>query len=132
MTCHGNLACQKKRCINILRTKMTWSTKPFYSISKTRSLIVKRLEDQKSDPITFMLNITDSVSSKRRQINPGVLFDLKKYFKPAWDKLNDFKTNYIFQNVLNNLETGKSKGYYHKDINEKLIARLYVHLIDFF
>ena len=56
----------------------------------------KTLEERKNDPITFMLNITDSVSSKRRQINPGVLFDLKKYFKPAWDKLHDFKTNYIF------------------------------------
>ena len=91
----------------------------------------KMLEDKKNDPITFMLNITDSVSSKKRQINPGVLFDLKKYFKPAWDRLNEFKTNFIFENVLHNLETGKSKGYYHKDINEKLIARVYVHLVDF-
>ncbi len=83
------------------------------------------------DPITYMLKVTDTLSDRRRQINPGVLFDLKKYFKPAWDQINEFTTMYVFENVLQNIELGKSKGYYYKDINEKLIARLYVHLIDF-
>jgi len=91
----------------------------------------KNLDAHKFDPITYMLNISDSVSSQLRQINPGTLYDLKKYFKSSWDNFIEFKTTFIYQNVLNNLETGKAKGYYHKDIDIKLIASLYVHLIDF-
>lgn len=89
------------------------------------------LETGKHDPITFMLKITDSVSASHRQINPGAIYDLKKYFKPSWDKLSKFKTDFIYKRVLENLIHGKSKGYYHKDINEKLIAAFYVHIIDF-
>ena len=89
------------------------------------------IETQKLDPITYMLNISDSVSVQLRQINPGVLFDLRKYFKTSWDSFIEFKTSFIYKNVLHNLETGQSKGYYHKDIDIKLIASLYVHLIDF-
>jgi AcrR family transcriptional regulator len=91
----------------------------------------KSLDEQKDDPITFMLNITDSVSDRQKQINPGALFDLKKYFKPAWDKVAEFRTRFIYERVLSNLEHGMSKGYYHKDINAKLIAHIYVHLVDF-
>ncbi|MEI6594827.1 MAG: TetR/AcrR family transcriptional regulator [Bacteroidota bacterium] len=91
----------------------------------------QNIETLKLDPISYMLNISDSVSTQLRQINPGVLYDLKKYFKSSWDKFVEFKTNFVYQNVLNNLETGQSKGYYQKDIDVKLIASLYVHLIDF-
>ncbi len=91
----------------------------------------QNIETLKLDPISYMLNISDSVSTQLRQINPGVLYDLKKYFKSSWDNFVEFKTNFVYQNVLNNLETGQSKGYYQKDIDVKLIASLYVHLIDF-
>ena len=91
----------------------------------------KGLDTQKFDPITYMLNITDSVSNQLRQLTPGVIYDLKKYFKPTWDSFVEFKTSFVYENVLKNLETGQSKGFYHKDIDVKLIANLYVHLIDF-
>jgi TetR/AcrR family transcriptional regulator, cholesterol catabolism regulator len=91
----------------------------------------KSLDIQNFDPITYMLNITDSVSNQLRQITPGVIYDLKKYFKPTWDSFVEFKTSFVYQNVLKNLETGQSKGFYHKDVDVKLIANLYVHLIDF-
>jgi len=89
------------------------------------------LDSKKLDPITYMLNISDSVSTQMRQLSPGVIYDLKKYFKPVWDTFLEFKTSFIYQNVLKNLEFGQSKGFYHKDIDLKLIAALYVHLIDF-
>jgi len=91
----------------------------------------EEIKKQGSDPVSFILNITDSISERDKQINPSVLFDLKKSFKPAWDKLYGFRTNYVYNKILSNLEQGKKKGFYNKDINEKLIARLYIHLIDF-
>lgn len=89
------------------------------------------LGTQQFDPVTYMLMITDSVSTQGRQINPGVLFDLKKYFKPAWDKLFQFRTDFVYQQVMKNLEEGMEKGLYHRDFNVKMVARLYLHLVDF-
>lgn len=83
------------------------------------------------DPIEFMLTITDSFSDLKKQINQSILFDLKKYFKPTWDKLNKFRVEFIYNEVLNNLQLGKQKGYYHKDLDEQLTARFYIHLVDY-
>jgi hypothetical protein len=60
-----------------------------------------------------------------------VLFDLKKYFKEAWDKLVQFRTHFIYEHISANLEAGIAKGLYYKDINVKIVARVYLHLVDF-
>lgn len=86
---------------------------------------------QQENPVAFMLAITDSFGDLKKQINPSVLFDLKKYFKESWDTLNQFRVDFIFNQVLKNLKEGREKGYYHTDFDENLIARFYIHLVDF-
>jgi AcrR family transcriptional regulator len=83
------------------------------------------------NPIEFMLTLTDSFGELKKQINQSILFDLKKYFKPSWDKLNKFRVEFIYNEVLNNLKAGKEQGLYHDEINEELTAVFYIHLIDF-
>jgi TetR/AcrR family transcriptional regulator, cholesterol catabolism regulator len=83
------------------------------------------------NPLEYMLLITDSFSDIKKQINQTILFDLKKYFKETWDKLNQFRIEFIFNQVLDNLKQGKEQGYYHEDLNEVLTARFYIHLVDY-
>ena len=86
---------------------------------------------QQDNPIDFMLAITQNFGDVKKQINQGVLFDLKKYFKESWDVLNEFRVNFIFEQILENLRKGKLQGYYHQNLDELLIARFYIHLVDF-
>lgn len=83
------------------------------------------------NPIEYMLTLTDSFGELKKQINQTILFDLKKYFKPSWDKLNNFRVEFIYNEVLNNLKTGKQEGLYHAEINEEITAIFYIHLVDF-
>ena len=83
------------------------------------------------NPIDFLLMITDSFSDVKKQINQSILFDLKKYFKGTWDKLNQFRIDFIYHQMLQNISIGKEQGLYIKDINDKLVARFYIHLVDF-
>lgn len=83
------------------------------------------------NPIEYMLTLTDSFGELKKQINQTILFDLKKYFKPSWDKLNNFRVEFIYNEVLNNLRMGKKEGLYHDNLNEELTAIFYIHLIDF-
>lgn len=88
------------------------------------------LYEEVGNPVEFMLAITDSFSDTKKQLNQSILFDLKKYFKPTWEKLNQFRIEFIYNQVLNNLKTGKKEGYYHSNLDEALVARFYIHLID--
>lgn len=91
----------------------------------------KQMTGEINNPVDFMLQITESFSEIKKQLNPGVLYDLKKYFKDTWDLLNSFRLNFIYNQVLTNLKAGKAQGYYHEDLNESLTARFYIQLVDF-
>ncbi len=78
-----------------------------------------------------MVIITDSFSDIKKQINQSILFDLKKYFKSTWDKLNHFRIEFIFNQVLENIGKGKAQGYYHENLDDNITARFYIHLVDF-
>ncbi|MDP1725845.1 MAG: TetR/AcrR family transcriptional regulator [Bacteroidota bacterium] len=91
----------------------------------------RNLRNQISNPIDYMLMITDTFGDLKKQINQSILYDLKKYFKSTWEKLNQFRIDFIYSQVLDNLKKGKEMGLYHENLNENLVARFYIHLIDF-
>ncbi|MDZ4668180.1 MAG: TetR/AcrR family transcriptional regulator [bacterium] len=93
--------------------------------------VCNQLSNEVENPLERMLLITDSFSDIKKQINPSVLFDLKKYFKSTWDRLNQFRIEFIYNQILINILEGKKAGYYHQDLDESLIARFYIHLVDF-
>jgi AcrR family transcriptional regulator len=90
-----------------------------------------RLEIEQKDPIAYLLAISDNFSSEDKHINTAILYDLKKYFKEAWDKVEAYSTDFIYDQVLKNLIDGKEKGLYRKEISERIIALHYVHMIQF-
>lgn len=87
--------------------------------------------DPKTDPVSCMLHITDFVGKNIRQINPSSMFDLKKYFKSAWDKLDNYRSEYIAKRIAENINDGKKKGLYRKDLDTEVIVMIYVYLVDF-
>jgi len=91
----------------------------------------RNIAKENDDAISTMINITEFVSGTFKQINYKILFDLKKYFRNAWDKMNNHRVSYISENVYQNINLGISQGLYRSDLDARLISRLYVHLIDF-
>ncbi len=90
-----------------------------------------KLLDGHFDPIEFLFEISKSITTNHRKVNVAVLFDLKKYFKPAWDKLENFKSDFINSQMLHNINKGKELGLYREDVNTELAAKLYVHSVEF-
>jgi AcrR family transcriptional regulator len=56
------------------------------------------------------------------EINPSLLFDLQKYHRKAWDLYLDYKTQFIKDSVVNNLERGIKEGFYRTEIDVEVIA----------
>ncbi|MFN4993851.1 MAG: TetR/AcrR family transcriptional regulator [Bacteroidota bacterium] len=89
------------------------------------------LMEHSEDPISAMLSISDFIGNAIRILNPSAMFDLKKYFKPAWDKLQANRKNHIYNLVIKNLENGRKKGLYRKEIDPEITCRIFVYLIGF-
>ena len=90
-----------------------------------------RILEENFDPIEFLFEMSRSITDNHRKVNVAVLFDLKKYFKSAWDKMEKFKSEFIKEQMLANIINGKQLGLYKEDVNTELAAKLYVHSVDF-
>jgi AcrR family transcriptional regulator len=90
-----------------------------------------KLVDNEKDPISYLLAISNNFGNEAKHINAAVLFDLRKYFKEAYDKIEAYSKEFIYGQILQNLQQGKEKGLYRKEINESVIALYYVNMVQF-
>ncbi len=65
-----------------------------------------------------------------KEFNPSLEFDLKKYYPQIYSRVKERKRQGIIENTLANLKRGKKEGYFRADLNEDLIARLYLLRIE--
>jgi TetR/AcrR family transcriptional regulator, cholesterol catabolism regulator len=70
--------------------------------------------------------------------NPATEHDLKKYYPHHYNKTVKTRRERIFSYILLNLKKGKEEGLYRKELDEEIIAKLYlsrvesIHLNDLF
>jgi TetR/AcrR family transcriptional regulator, cholesterol catabolism regulator len=70
--------------------------------------------------------------------NPATEHDLKKYYPHHYNKTVKTRRERIFSYILLNLKKGKEEGLYREELNEEVIAKLYlsrvenIHLNDLF
>jgi AcrR family transcriptional regulator len=57
-------------------------------------------------------------------INPSILFDIKKYYKEAWELYLDHEKNVMYNSLMNTLEEGIRQGLFRSDINIQILATL--------
>ncbi len=60
-------------------------------------------------------------------VNPALLFDLRKYHSPIFQKLEEHKTKFLFQIFKANLEKGIEEGYYRREIKVDILVPLRIH-----
>lgn len=89
------------------------------------------MEDQSLNAVSVVLKITEEMSSIIKQINPSSMFDLKKYFKSSWDKLEIDRKAFINKTITDNILFGMEQGLYREEINPRVTAEIYVHLIGY-
>jgi AcrR family transcriptional regulator len=76
-----------------------------------------------------MIDISKHISHQHKDINPTVIFDLQKYYPSAWAKINTFRTDFISNKIIQNIEEGQNETLYRQEIKPKIAAAMYVTLI---
>ncbi len=79
-----------------------------------------------------MMKISFHVQKNLENLNPVLLFDLKKYHFDIWKHFNEYHFDYIQKLIARNLEKGKEEGIYRNDINAEIISRIHVSTIEIF
>ena len=73
-----------------------------------------------------ILTIARSITLELRTMSPKVLFDLQKYYRNIFAAVESFHSDFIYQTIKNNIMRGVREGIYRDNLNEEIIAKLYV------
>jgi len=124
--------------------ELTVSKKTIYKHFKHKKDLVNQIfeltisEEKKSciqcyegddNAIRKMINLSKFVSSNHKEMNPAVLFDLRKYYPSIWKKLEQFRIGFIAESITQNIQEGINEKLYRDNLNSEIIAELYVNLV---
>ena len=79
--------------------------------------------------IRKMIEISKHVSSSHKDMNPAVIYDLKKYYPAQWRKMENLQMEFINNSIKMNLTDGIDEGLYRSEINTDIISSIYLSLV---
>jgi len=76
--------------------------------------------------IEELVEISIFMNKMMRDQNPATEYDLRKYYPHHYQKTVKTRRERMYNYVLLNLKKGKEEGLYREDMNEEVIAKLYM------
>jgi AcrR family transcriptional regulator len=118
---------------------MSISKKTLYQYFRDKNEIVNRvarvhLENEKRNFEEIQANAGDAIEKlymhslfirkSFEKMNPAVLYDLKKYYKDAWDLFIQYKREVFSKGMTDTLHEGIAQGYFRKNIDPDILITL--------
>jgi TetR/AcrR family transcriptional regulator, cholesterol catabolism regulator len=91
---------------------------------------MERMIQEAENPIDEVMRASKYIQATLTQVNPVLLYDLRKYHHKAWELCQFHKQQHIIKSIRNNLEQGIQQGLYRADINVDMLARLHIEQIE--
>ena len=88
--------------------------------------MVTKITTESKDAIDEILRIAKFVTQQLREYSPTIMYDLQKYYRESWQKIEVYHSEYVYGVIKTNLERGIQEGLYRDNLNTDIIARLYV------
>lgn len=91
---------------------------------------IEEIVANSENAIDEMFKISSYIKTSTQNMNPTVVFDCKKYYPKAYELFQEHKQVCIHDVVVANLKAGKEQGFYRKDFDEEILARLRMQEIE--
>lgn len=125
-----DLGISKKTLYKVASDKSDLVSKCCHAHFSREKMACLHIYESSTDAIDQMLSIFHHVNSYLGNINPSLMYDLQKYYPESWAMFEDYKNNFILSMVKQNIGKGIKQGFYRRDFNAEIIARLYVNKIE--
>ena len=126
----NSLSVSKKTIYQYFKDKDEIVTLSIFALIERDKQEFRNISDEAENVIEEFHLVSLCVRRMVDEINPSLLFDLKKYHTRAWEIYLNYKEDFIFNMVFDNMEKGKKEGYFRKEVNPNILARLRVEEIE--
>ncbi len=88
-----------------------------------------KIIDASENALEALLKMSLYAQKHMNDINPSLLYDLKKYHRPVWELLDNFQRREVLEMIEDNLKKGVEQGLFRADINVPVTARIHVSIM---
>lgn len=92
-----------------------------------QKLQLKDIQAVATNAIDEMIRIAKYFDQMLKQVSPTLIFDVQKYYREAWEKMNKMHNEDVYKEIFANLERGIKEGLYRTDFDPDIIAKIYVN-----
>jgi AcrR family transcriptional regulator len=125
-----HLAISKKTLYQFFKDKNDLVSEAFkYALSIDYSIICS-IQSKGLNAIDELIEISEKMSMRHKQMHPSLLYDLQKYHSDAWKMLLEYKGGVITACVESNLKRGIEEGFFRQEISTEIIAKIYASKIE--
>jgi AcrR family transcriptional regulator len=93
-------------------------------------LEIEKIKEETSNAIETLIEESLCLRRNINDMNPSLLFDLKKYHHQAWGMYLDSKEKVYIRSLKETLETGIKEGFFRPEIDPQILAVLRVEQIE--
>ena len=87
------------------------------------------LRSEAKNALDELMRLSVCLKRNAQNMNPSLLFDLKKYHGQAWGVWADHKNKYIRESVVRNLRQGMEEGLFRSNLNPEVLAAMRIEII---
>ena len=79
--------------------------------------------------IEHLVEMSQIMRERLNSINPMVIVEVQKYFPDTWRMFEEFKTDYIQEDIIKVLDRGIELGYFRPEIDSRIMAKARINQI---
>lgn len=91
--------------------------------------IMRDVRNNSENAVEQLFLISKCMRNSFSHINSSILYDLRKYYKKAWEIYRKFEKEVIYREIENTLKNGIKEGYFRKEINVPILTKLRMNQI---
>ncbi len=97
---------------------------------ENRTHCAQIVENKNLNAIEEVIEINFIFLKLIQDINPAVIYDLRKYYCEIHAKMAEMRRERMKESIVKNLEKGKREGLYRKNLNTEIIARMQISRLE--
>ncbi len=90
---------------------------------KKNELECSEFQKAAADAVHEIFLAVEDLDEMLKYMNPLMLYDLEKHHPRAFLKLKEYKYQFLYQAILDNLRRGISEGTYREDLQPDIVAK---------
>jgi AcrR family transcriptional regulator len=101
-----------------------------YEMGKKRKAFMQ-IQARNHNAIEEIIEVNKLILHLIKEYNPTKFYDLKKYYPDIYAKMRRDQRENMFRSMIANLRKGKEEGLFREDLDEVVIAKLYISRVEY-